>query len=164
MAKQRHIRFSISTLLLVTAIAALYLANNPYQAFHPREISMWSTADKNGISMVHTAIRRHKADSAKDVVDFVVIQRRSEPQELQSLVRITYSSSMYDPSAVFELPDGAIELPSDRTLLQLSDDEFTSLNVQIETRVLNDFLSSYSSRFTIEQLAAMLTTDKQAEP
>lgn len=163
MAKPRHLRFTISTLLLVTALVAIYLARNPYQAFHPRKITTRFTADNNGISMIHTAIRRHKTDKTLDVVDFVVIERLSQPQKLESLVRTVRLPSKYDPAAVFELPDGAINLPSDRQLLQLSDGEFTTSNVRVEPSVLSDFLSSYSTRSTIEQLAAMANHKKQAE-
>ncbi len=114
--------------------------------------------------MIHTAIRRHKTDSTKDLVDFVVIQRLSDARELQSLVRTTYSSSEYDPTTILELPEGPIELPSVHQLLQLSDGEFTSLNARITTTVLNDFLSSYSSQSSIQQLAAMADPNNQAEP
>lgn len=162
MTNPRHLRFTISTLLLVTVLVASYLARNPYQAFHPRKITTRCTADNNGISLIHMAFRRHKTDKTLDVVDFVVIERLSQPQNFQSLVRTV--PSKYHPTAVFELPGRAINLPSDRQLLQLSDGEFTTSNVRIEPSVLSDFLSSYSTRSTIEQLAAMANPKKQAEP
>ncbi|TWT79521.1 hypothetical protein CA13_09250 [Planctomycetes bacterium CA13] len=164
MMQHRRLRFSIASLLILTAIVALYLANNPYRPFHPRVISTLSTGDANGIAMIHTGIRRHKHDSALDAVEFVVIERLSVPGELKSRVTVKKSGRDYESSVVITLVDGAIELPAAENLMQLSDGEYTTLNAEVDVGTLSRFLSTFSSQSTIVELADLVGREEQAEP
>lgn len=160
-------RFTISTvlsLLLVTASVYLYFAQKPHRPFHPRENAAQVTSDKKGFAAIYSGIRRHTDDSAKDVVDYVVLERFSVPHEFQLRVHTNYPSANKNRSAVLELPDSMIELPSDHQLLQLSDGEFTSLNSKVDIECLTEFLSTFSSQSSIQELAALAETKQQAEP
>ena len=162
--KLHRFRFSIASLLILTAVAAFYLADNPYQPFHPRDITTRSTSDANGIAMIHTGIRRHKHDSTLDTVDFVVIERLSVRQELKSLVTVTSSSSDYESSATIELEDRVIELPASQKLIQISDGDYTTIDADVDPKVLDEFLATFSSRSTIDRLAMLVQPDERAEP
>lgn len=158
MIRQPLVRFTMFTvmpLLLVAVSIYLTSTQKPQSPFHPRENAAQVTNDKNGFAVIYSGVRRHIDDREKDVVDYVVIERFSFPHKFQVRVHTTKPSANKEQSLVLELPERMIDLPADHQLLQLSDGEFTTLDSNVDTECLAEFLSTFSPGSSIEELAAL---------
>lgn len=151
-------RFTMATvipLLLLAVSAYLYLTQKPQSPFHPLENVAQVTSDKDGFAAIYSGIRRHMEDRKKDVVEYIVIERFTLPHKFQVRVHSNYAAGSKKRSTVLELPDRTINLPADHQLLQFSNGEFTTLDSNVDVQRLNEYLSTFSSQSSIQELAAL---------